>query len=138
MARPKNDGRGRIGGRKKGTPNKDNPLKEYIRAHSLSYFEPRKQLNKDGTPRTLEFRDRDNILVDKKELTDAQGKPLVMSDFDVDMMMMDCVDRAHAELRLLEFSAAKMKAVDVEMNLSATRTIEDTLAELCGEDDIED
>ncbi len=38
MARPKNDGRGRLGGRAPGTPNKDKPLKETLRAHSQDYF----------------------------------------------------------------------------------------------------
>ena len=33
----------KTGGRQKGTPNKDNPLKGLIRAHSLKYFEPRVQ-----------------------------------------------------------------------------------------------
>ena len=28
----------KTGGRVKGTPNKDNPLKGYIRAHSVKYF----------------------------------------------------------------------------------------------------
>ena len=34
----------KTGGRQKGTPNKDNPLKGYLRAHSMAYFEP----GKDG------------------------------------------------------------------------------------------
>ncbi len=33
----------KTGGRQKGTPNKENPLKGYLRAHSLAYFEPRVQ-----------------------------------------------------------------------------------------------
>ena len=48
----------KTGGRKKGTPNKDNPLKGFIRAHSLSYFEPK----------NVKF----------------HGKTTIMSDFELD------------------------------------------------------
>lgn len=40
MARQKNDGKGRLGGRSKGTPNKNKPLKTFLRSHSLFYFTP--------------------------------------------------------------------------------------------------
>jgi len=41
MGRQKNDGRGRLGGRMKGTPNKETvPLKKHLRAHSAGYFTP--------------------------------------------------------------------------------------------------
>ena len=40
MPRQKNDGRGRLGGRTAGTPNKDKPLKTFLREHSLLYFTP--------------------------------------------------------------------------------------------------
>ena len=49
----------KTGGRKKGTPNKENPLKGFIRAHSLSYFEPK----------NVKF----------------NGKATIMSDFELDM-----------------------------------------------------
>lgn len=38
MPRQPNDGRGRIGGRKKGTPNKPKPFKEILSNHSMQYF----------------------------------------------------------------------------------------------------
>lgn len=119
MGRQKNDGRGRLGGRAPGTPNKENPLKGYLKTHSLEYFKPRLQIQNDGTPRKIP------IYADGKEvnvmiLADTKGKPLEMSDFDVDMMQLECAERVHAELRLLEFHTPKMKAVDIDMNVSGT------------------
>lgn len=139
MARQKNDGRGRLGGRQKGTPNKENPLKGFLRAHSYAYFEPKPQTETDGSPRKLTFRDKDGIIYETKPLADADGNPRVMSDFDVDMMILDPNERITAELRLLEYHTPKMKSVDVDMNVNGTvYTIEDKLRELCGADDEDD
>ena len=104
----------KTGGRKKGTPNKENPLKGFIRTHSLSYFEPKK------------------MKLDDK-------KCVMMSEFEYDMSRLAPDDRVNAELRLLEFHTPKMKAVDVDMNANVNvRTIEDKLRVLCGEEDDED
>lgn len=103
----------KTGGRKKGTPNKENPLKGFIRAHSLSYFEPK----------NVKFND----------------KATIMSDFELDMAELAPDERVNAELRLLEFHTPKMKAVDVDMSAKVNvRTIEDKLSVLCGEDTEED
>lgn len=103
----------KTGGRKKGTPNKENPLKGFIRAHSLAYFEPKEQKYK--------------------------GKTCMMSDFDRDIADLAPDDRVNAELRLLEFHTPKMKAVDVDMSARVNvRTIEDKLSALCGENTEED
>lgn len=121
----------KTGGRQKGTPNKENPLKGYLRAHSLAYFEPKQQTGPEGKPREIEFRDKDGVVVGHITLADSEGNPLVMSDFDVDMMTMDAPDRVHAELRLLEFHTPKMKSVDTTMSIQAApQTIEDTLRAL--------
>lgn len=129
----------KTGGRQKGTPNKENPLKGYLRAHSLAYFEPKKQIDTDGKPRKLEFRNKDGMIVSELSLTDGNGKPRIMSDFDVDMMILDANERVNAELRLLEFHTPKMKAVEVDMDLhTSVITIEDRLRELCGEKDDDD
>lgn len=107
MPRQKNDGRGRLGGRQKGTPNRENPLKGYIRAHSMAYFEPQQTECEDGKIRLL-------------------------SSFDQDMLQLAPDDRVSAELRLLEFTQPKMKAMDVDLNASVNvHTIEDLLADLC-------
>lgn len=126
----------KTGGRQKGTPNKENPLKGYLKSHSLSYFEPKPQLDPDGrSPRKIIFRDKDGLIIDEIELADSKGRPLVISDFDADMMTMDAVDRVHAEIRLLEFHTPKMKAVDIDMKADVSAaTIEDRLRQLCGDD----
>ena len=104
----------KTGGRQKGTPNKENPLKGYLRAHSLAYFEPKETECEDGVTRML-------------------------SPFDVDMAMLAPDDRVSAELRLMEFHTPKMKAVEVDLDATlTTNTIEDLLSELCLEDEEED
>ncbi len=126
----------KTGGRVKGTPNKENPLKGYLRAHSLAYFEPKPQVHDDGKPREIQFRDKDGVVFDSIILKKSDGTPLVMSDFDVDMMILEANERVNAELRLLEFHTPKMKSVDVDMDIRGTvHTIEDRLKELCGETD---
>lgn len=102
----------KTGGRQKGTPNKDNPLKGYIRSHSMAYFEPR----------------------NRKDV--VTGKEFVASDFELDMAALAADDRVAAELRLLRFHMPEMKAIDMDMTVSeAGKTIEDRLTELAGEDD---
>lgn len=101
----------KTGGRKKGTPNKENPLKGYLRTHSLEYFTP-------------------------KERTDESGNISYMSDFDLDMAILAPDERVNAELRLLRFHTPEMKSVDMDMTLSeSTKTIEERLAELAGDDE---
>lgn len=100
----------KTGGRQKGTPNKENPLKGFLRAHSLAYFEP-------------------------KEQQDDDGNKFIASDFDVHMNMLAPDDRVSAELRLLEFHTPKMKAVEVDGTIAHTHTIEGLLSELCNEDE---
>lgn len=109
----------KTGGRQKGTPNKENPIKGYLRAHSLSYFEPKPQTEADGSPRKIDFTDKDGVILSSRILADADGNPIQMSDFDVDMMVLDANERVSAELRLLEFHTPKMKAVEVIWTFTA-------------------
>lgn len=125
----------KTGGRQKGTPNKENPLKGYLRAHSLAYFEPKPQTDDNGNPRQIEFRNKDGIIFDTIVISNPDGSPRIMSDFDVDMMVLEANERANAELRLLEFHTPKMKSVDVDVTQRTTLTIEDRLKQLCGEED---
>lgn len=136
----------KTGGRKKGTPNKDNPLKGYLREHSLKYFEPRVQTDPiTGSTREIQRQrlvqdEEGNIfkVIDLIPLTDhTSGQPLNISDFEADMIALSPNERVNAELRLLEFHTPKMKAVEVDMEarLSNTRTIEDILSDLCNEND---
>lgn len=122
----------KTGGRQKGTPNKPNPLKEHLRAQSTAYFEPKPQTNPDGSPRKIEFRDKDGTIVSTTVLADADGKPLVISDFEVDMMMMDPKDRATIQEKLLRYHTPQMQSVSAEVSLAGevTTTIEDRLKNL--------
>lgn len=133
----------KTGGRQKGTPNKENPLKGYLRAHSMAYFAPRLQTDPiTGTARQVQrqrlIQDEEGAVykvIDQIPLTDHRsGEPLTISDFEADMIAMDPDQRVLAELKLLEFHTPKMKAVEVDMDISGTVvTIEDRLRELCGE-----
>ncbi len=138
----------KTGGRQKGTPNKENPLKGYLRAHSLAYFEPREQTDPiTGGAREIQRArlvqdDLGNVhkVIDRIPLTDhTSGQPLNISDFEADMIALSPNERVNAELHLLEFHTPKMKAVEVDMDVHGTvHTIEDTLRQLCGETDEDD
>ena len=115
MPRKKGDGRGRLGGRAPGTPNKDKPLKTFLRQHSIQYFTP----------------DRDEIGDD--------GKPTgrLVSQFDLDIANLDPVDRADAEIKLLKFHTPQMQATSVDMNIvEDNRTLSERLARLASGEDI--
>lgn len=127
----------KTGGRQKGTPNKPNPLKEHLRAHSAAYFEPKPQTNMDGSPRTIEFRDKEGVVYNTVVLADMDGKPLVISDFDIDMMMMEPKDRATIEEKLLRYHTPQMQSVSAEVSLTGeiTTTIEQRLKDLAADND---
>ncbi len=87
MPRQKGDGRGRLGGRAAGTPNKDKPLKTFLREHSLSYFTP-------DTETGLSQYDMDIAALDPKDRVDAELKLLnyhtaKMQSTTVDMAVTD-------------------------------------------------
>lgn len=128
----------KTGGRQKGTPNKDNPLKGYLRSHSEEYFKPKPQLDSNGNPKRIVRYNKDGGVITEVILMDSNGNPYEMSDFDVDMLTMDPDERVNAELRLLEFHTPKMKSVDVDMAVQESKTIEDRLIELSEDDEDED
>lgn len=138
----------KTGGRQKGTPNKENPLKGYLRAHSLAYFEPRVQTDPiTGGSREIQRQrlvqdEEGNVykVIDLIPLTDhASGLPLNISDFEADMIALSPNERVNAELRLLEFHTPKMKSVEMDLDAKVNvNTIEDRLNELCGETDEDD
>lgn len=127
----------KTGGRQKGTPNKPNPIKEHIRAASTAYFEPKPQINTDGSPRQIDFRDKDGIVYNTLLLADTDGNPLVISDFEIDMMMMDAKDRATIHEKLLRYHTPQMQSVSAEVSLSGDNNtpIEVRLAQLAKEND---
>lgn len=96
----------KTGGRQKGTPNKDNPIRGYLLTHSIGYFKPNEK-NPDG-----------------------------MSDFEVDLAMMTPEDRVGAEIRILKHHTSELKSVDMDMTVAEhTETIDDRLARLALEDE---
>ncbi len=99
----------KTGGRQKGTPNKENPLKGYLRTHSLKYFEPKMQVDDDG-------------------------KTFVASDFEMDINSLAPDDRVMAELKLLKFHTPEMKSVDMDMSVTeSAESIIDRLNKLSEE-----
>ena len=92
----------KTGGRQKGTPNKENPLKGYLRAHSLAYFEPRVQTDPiTGGSREIQRQrlvqdEEGNVykVIDLIPLTDhTSGLPLTISDFEADMIALNPNER---------------------------------------------
>lgn len=137
----------KTGGRQKGTPNKDNPLKIVLRAHSEAYFTPRIQIDPvTGKAREIQRPrltqdEQGNVykVIDLIPLTNTKGEPIEMSDFEADLIALSPNERVNAELHLIEYHTPKLKAVDVDMEARiSAKTIEDRLRALCGEDDDED
>lgn len=96
----------KTGGRQKGTPNKDNPIRGYLLTHSIGYFKPNEK-NPDG-----------------------------MSDFEVDLAMMTPEDRVGAEIRILKHHTSELKSVDMDMTVAEhTETIDERLTRLALEDE---
>lgn len=127
----------KTGGRQKGTPNKPTPLKDALRAQSESYFIARPQVDIDGNPRVLEFRDKEGIIYNSITLADADGNPIIASNFEIDMMMMDAKDRATIQEKILRYHTPQMQAVSADVNLTGqiATTIEDRLAKLAAGED---
>lgn len=125
----------KTGGRQLGIPNKPKPIKEQLQALSEKYFTPKPQANMDGTPRKIELRDKDGTVSDTIVLADADGRPLVMSDAEVDMMMMDPKDRAAMHEKLLRYHTAQMQSVSADVSLAGdvTATIGQRLKDLAAD-----
>ena len=106
MPRKKNDGRGKFGGRKAGTPNKEKPLKTFLREHSLNYFTPNltvDSISDNNLAEALKERFGDNSF----------------SQYDVDLLCMKASDRVKSEIDLLKFHTPQMQATAVDMTQQA-------------------
>jgi hypothetical protein len=127
----------KTGGRQKGTPNTPSPLKEHLRAASTAYFEPKPQTQMDGSPRIIELRTKEGEVYSTITLADPEGNPLVISDFDIDMMMMEPKDRAAIQEKLLRYHTPQMQSVSAEVSLAGeiTTTIEQRLKDLASDND---
>lgn len=91
----------------------------------------------DGSPRKIEFRDKEGLVYNEVVLADADGNPLVISDFDIDMMMMEPKDRATIQEKLLRYHTPQMQSVSAEVSLTGdiTTTIEQRLKDLAADND---
>ena len=108
MPRKAGDGRGRLGGRAAGTPNKEKPLKTFLREHSVGYFTPNIEEKRDGKP-TGNF----------------------ISQFDLDMKVLDPKSRVDAEIKLLKFHTPQMQSTSVDVSVSDMNlTLTQRLAQL--------
>ncbi len=133
----------KTGGRQKGTPNKNNPIKGILAAHSGEYFTRRLQTDAiTGSTRLIQRArltqdENGNVykVIDEVPLATPDGVPLYISDFEADMLALDSAERLSAELKILEFHTPRLKSQDINMEVNVgPRTIEDTLAALCAED----
>lgn len=116
MARSKNDGRGRIGGRTAGTPNKDKPLKTFLREHSAEYFTP---------------------LIEEVDEENGKKTGRLISQYDVDLKKMKASDRVNAELQLLKYHTPQMQATNLDLSTSdATQTLTQRLFDLDNGEDV--
>lgn len=134
----------KTGGRQKGTPNKNNPIKGILINHSVDYFTRRPQIDPvTDAPKLIQrarlvFNKEGTVckVIDEIPLTNSDGFPLTLSDFEADLLALDPADRLMAEIKLLEFHTPKMKSQDINMEVSVgPRTIEDTLLALCEDPD---
>ena len=137
----------KTGGRKKGTPNKSNPIKGILISHSVEYFTRRLQTDPiTGATREIQrqrlVQDKEgNVykVIDSIPLADPNGFPLNISDFEADMIALSPSDRVQAEMKILEFHTPRMKSQDINMEINmGPRTIEDTLASLVEEESDEE
>lgn len=127
MPRKKGDGRGRLGGRVEGTPNKDNTLKVLLHQHSQRYFEPTIPLcnvdihDDNAKARFIMLHDGDDFV----------------SQYDVDLYLMKPTDRVTAELSMLKYHTPQMQAVSADMSVrDANSTISIRLERLANGEDI--
>lgn len=119
---PFQKGRPKTGGRAKGTPNKDNPLKTILCGHSSDYFA------KNTSAEEVDFCDDE-----WKE----RHKGEMFSKFELDLMCMKATDRAKAEIELLSFHTPKMQAISADMSVKdANKTLTDRIARLAAGEEI--
>lgn len=106
MARQKNDGRGRMGGRQKGTTNKDKPLKTFLRAHSLAYFTPDEETG-------LSLYDKDIAHLEPRERVNAE---LSLLKFHTPQMQATAVDMSLSDEGKKKTFAQRLSGLAVEMD----------------------
>lgn len=127
MPRQKGDGRGRLGGRAPGTPNKEKPLKAFLRQHSTEYFTPSVLFDETlaATFAALQVPVRFKV-----------GD--MVSQFDLDVAAMPSTDRVDAELKLLKFHTPQMQSTSVDVTIAdANLTLTQRLSRLAEGEDVD-
>ncbi|MBP5545745.1 MAG: hypothetical protein J6X59_00480 [Bacteroidales bacterium] len=118
--RKANDGRGRLGGRQAGTPNKDNPLKNMLHDHSVDYF-TQNIAAKDVDLRYFiidpEAENAQDLAREFKQEFVAQNKGRVFSRYELDLLFMSPSARAKVEIDLLAFHTPKIQAISADMSV---------------------
>ena len=118
---PFQKGKPKTGGRAKGTPNKDNPLKTLLHEHSVDYFTR-------------------NIPVEDVDIGNEEWKQNhagMLSHFEIDLMCMKESERAKAEIELLSYHTPKMQAISADMSVKdANKTITDRISRLAAGEEI--
>lgn len=100
----------KTGGRVAGTPNKNNPIKQVLREHSVDYF------TRNIPPEDVDcFHDEE-----KKAAFVERNQGKLFSQYDIDIMCMKPSDRANAELNLLNYHTPKMQATAVDLAVNET------------------
>ena len=127
--RKKNDGRGRLGGRTTGTPNKDNTLKTLLHKHSSTYFAP-------SIPLLNVNIDNENL---RQQFIMLHENDEMVSQYDVDLFLMKPADRVNAELSMLKYHTPQMQAVSADMSVKdANTTISLRLSRIANGENISD
>lgn len=108
----------KTGGRVKGTPNKDKPLKQFLREHSTDYFTPCIPADE------VEIIIKSDVLREK-----YLGK--LISQYEIDLLNMKPADRVGAELQLLKYHTPQMQATAVDLTVAEeNQTLTQRLIEL--------
>lgn len=127
----------KTGGRKKGTPNKNNPIKTYLRDHSAAYFEPSLRVDRKLAD-SLTPDDADTPLTPER-LAARLGVKVgdMVSRYDIDCATLSAADRVDAEIKLLNFHTPKMQnaTIDMTINDDQSRSLEERLAALADDND---
>jgi hypothetical protein len=137
---PFQKGKPKTGGRAKGTPNKDNPLKVLLHEHSVDYFS--KSIKAEDISPSVFIIDpkADSAMsiarVIKEEFVE-QHKGELFSQYEVDCISMRASDRAKAEIELLSYHTPKMQAISADMNVKdANKGLTDRLTRLASGEEI--
>lgn len=121
----------KTGGRKAGTPNKNNPLKQYLREHSAKYFQPLLKVD-EALCKTITPADAEPIDVESLAARLGVMPGEYVSRYDIDSAALPAAVRVDAEIKLLNYTQSKMQNTTVDMSVTdaSTQSLEERLANL--------